>query len=141
MTLIKIGLYSTTCSNYSNRFYANGRTIQNIYRQLHNIISVEEHKMFSSTLSQEVRRKEKFKKERCYSTINFMCFKPLKYIFCVYMKVELYKNNSQWIIELKDEIICIIGETKCQNVHNNFNKTVYICLIYKRWTFARCYFS
>lgn len=41
-------------------------------------------------------------------------FTPLESFLCSYLKSQAYKNNSQTICELKDEIIGAIGEVEQQ---------------------------
>lgn len=46
------------------------------------------------------------------------------------MKNQDYDNNSQFIPELKTEIICVISKMKFQlgqNVTETFNERTYIC--------------
>lgn len=53
------------------------------------------------------------------------------------MKSRIYKINPQSILNLKDGIIRLSGETE-QTFFQNYTKTVDIC---NRWSFFRCWFS
>lgn len=52
------------------------------------------------------------------------------YFLWGYMKSQIDKKNPQSIIDLKNELICVIGEIEsqlCQIVIENFNKRMDIC--------------